>query len=176
VNIKSKRSYFQENLLLVAMMASAATTVFADSSDNKLKQVDPKILVAANDTNSAKPQKASLYTRLGGYDAIAAVINDTMPRLIDDKKLGRFWANRGADGIKREKQLVIDFIVNQAGGPLNYGGRDMNTSHKGMKISDEDWKIFMGHLNMTLEKFKVPGQEKTDVVAFMESLKGTMVE
>jgi len=176
VNVKRKTTYFKTSLLLVAMMASAATTAYAESNDSKLNPVDSKMLIATNDATSAKTQKASLYTRLGGYDAIAAVINETMPRLMADPKLGRFWSNRSADGIQREKQLIIDFIVNQAGGPLNYGGRDMVTSHKGMKISDVDWEVFMGHLKKTLEKFKVSSQEKTDVVSFMESLRVTMVE
>lgn len=120
-------------------------------------------------------QQKSLYDRLGGYDAIAAVVDDLVGRLATDPKLGRFWANRGADGVRREKQLVINFIVDRAGGPLFYSGRDMVSTHKGMKISDEDWKIFMMHLNATLAKFRVPDREKSDVIAFMESLKATIV-
>ena len=52
----------------------------------------------------------SLYDRLGGYDAIAAVTNDLLPRLTGDEKLRRFWDHRGTDGIEREKQLLIDFL------------------------------------------------------------------
>jgi truncated hemoglobin YjbI len=51
----------------------------------------------------------TLYERLGGYDAIAAVANDLLPRLRADPQLGRFWAHRGENGIMREKQLLIDF-------------------------------------------------------------------
>ena len=47
----------------------------------------------------------TLYDRLGGYDAITAVANDLLPRLQTDPQLGRFWAHRGEDGVKREKQL-----------------------------------------------------------------------
>ena len=47
----------------------------------------------------------TLYERLGGYDAIAAVANDLLPRLQADPQLGRFWAHRGDDGVQREKQL-----------------------------------------------------------------------
>ena len=53
----------------------------------------------------------SLYQRLGGYDAIAAVADDLLPRLMNDQLLGRFWQNRAADSIAREKQLLIDFRV-----------------------------------------------------------------
>jgi len=121
-------------------------------------------------------QSASLYSRLGGYDAVTAVVSDLLPRLISDPQLGRFWANRGADGMLREKQLLVDFIVNAAGGPLLYTGRDMVVSHKGMRISESDWKIFMGHVHTTLDKFKLPKREYTDVIGFIESQKPLMVE
>ena len=62
-------------------------------------------------------QSKSLYTRLGGYDAITAVVEDLLPRLVNDAQLGRFWQNRGADGMRREKQLLIDFLCASAGGP-----------------------------------------------------------
>ena len=82
--------------------------------------------------------KKTLYERLGGYDAISAVANDLLPRLQADAQLARFWQHRGEDGLKREKQLLIDFLCSSAGGPLYYTGRDMKTSHKGMRISQND--------------------------------------
>jgi hemoglobin len=118
----------------------------------------------------------TLYERLGGYDAISAVANDLLPRLQADAQLGRYWQHRGADGITREKQLLIDFLSSNAGGPLFYTGRDMKTTHKGMQISESGWAAFMGHLHATLETFKVPQAEYDDVIAFIESTKADMVE
>lgn len=118
----------------------------------------------------------SLYQRLGGYDAIAAVADDLLPRLIGDSQLGRFWEHRGEDGVRREKQLLIDFLCHNAGGPLYYTGRDMTTSHRGMRISASDWDSFIGHLNDTLAKFEVGEQECSDVLAFIESTKQEIVE
>ena len=86
---------------------------------------------------------ATLYARLGGYDATAAVIDDLLPRLMSDPGLARFWANRAADSIRRERQLLIDFLCSSAGGPLYYTGRDMPTSHKGMGITARDWDSFL---------------------------------
>lgn len=124
-----------------------------------------------------RPQvTASLYERLGGYDAVSAVANDLLPRLRGDSQLGRFWAHRGEDGIAREKQLLIDFLCQSAGGPLYYRGRDMALSHKGMRISSSDWKIFLGHLNATLDHFNVAATERQEVLGFIESLKGEIVE
>jgi hemoglobin len=119
---------------------------------------------------------STLYTRLGGYDAIAAVASDLLPRLQTDNRLARFWQNRGEDGIRREKQLLIDFLCASAGGPTYYTGRDMKTSHKGMKISETDWSAFLGHVHATLDAFKVPQVERDEVVAFVQSTKVDIVE
>jgi len=119
---------------------------------------------------------STLYTRLGGYDAIAAVADDLLPRLVSDAQLGRFWAHRGADGVRREKQLLVNFLSASAGGPVYYTGRDMVATHKGMKISDSDWQRFLGHLRATLDKFRVPEPERREVLAFVESTKTDIVE
>jgi hemoglobin len=118
----------------------------------------------------------SLYERLGGYDAIRAVVNDLLPRLQADALLGRFWQNRGVDGIEREKQLLVDFLCAQAGGPMYYTGRDMVLSHRGMKVSERDWTTFIAHLNATLDAFNVPQAERADVVAFIQSTRAEIVE
>ncbi len=118
----------------------------------------------------------SLYERLGGYDAITAVANDLLPRLQADPQLGRFWQHRGEDGVRREKQLLIDFLCASAGGPLYYTGRDMKISHKGMKISESDWSTFLNHLNGTLDKFQVPTKERQEVLTFIQSTKPDIVE
>src|SRR5437867_8926165 len=118
----------------------------------------------------------TLYTRLGGYDAIAAVAHDLVQRLRSDSELGRFWQHRGEDGIRREKQLLIDFLCSSAGGPLLYTGRDMKTSHKGMRISEDDWSALISHLRATLDHFQVPEAEKETVVGFIQSTKADIVE
>jgi hemoglobin len=118
----------------------------------------------------------TLYARLGGYDAIAAVAENLVSRLRADERLGRFWAHRGEDGIARELQLLIDFLCHCAGGPMYYTGRDMKTSHKGMRITEADWAAMMLHLNATLDHFQVPNAEREAVVGFVESTKAEIVE
>ena len=118
----------------------------------------------------------SLYARLGGYDAISAVVDDLLPRLMADQALGRFWQHRGDDGMAREKQLLVDFLCASAGGPMYYTGRSMKLSHKGMRIGATDWQAFVGHVNATLDAFKVPVPERADVLGFIESTKADNVE
>lgn len=125
---------------------------------------------------SEQGKDGTLYARLGGYDAIAAVADDLVRRLMADAQLGRFWQHRGDDGVRREKQLLIDFLCASAGGPLYYTGRDMGTAHRGMRISESDWARLLTHLAATLEQFAVPARERGEVAAFVESLKADIVE
>lgn len=119
---------------------------------------------------------STLYTRLGGYDAVSAVADNLLPRLTGDEQLGRFWAHRGDDGIQRERQLLVDFLSSSAGGPVYYTGRNMVETHRGMRISESDWERFIGHLNDTLAHFGLAEAEKNDVLAFIESTKSEIVE
>lgn len=118
----------------------------------------------------------TLYERLGGYDAISAVADDLLSRLKADPRLRRFWDHRGEDGVRREKHLPIDFLCSSAGGPLYYTGRDMKTSHRGMKVDESDRTAFLGHVNATLDAFRVPPGERDEVIAFVQSTKTDIVE
>ena len=117
-----------------------------------------------------------LYERLGGYDAIAAVAEALMVRIKDDDKLRRFYDHRGADGIAREQQLLVDFLCASTGGPMVYTGRDMKLVHVGMRLDEEDWKRAMVHLTATLDAFEVSEKEKGEVMSFHENLKSNIVE
>ena len=118
----------------------------------------------------------SLYERLGGYDAIAAVIDAVMVRIKSDNKLRRFYDHRGADGIAREQQLFVDFLCASTGGAVVYTGRDMKTVHIGMRLDEEDWKRGGEHLAATLKAFEVPEQENDEMLGLAESLKPAIVE
>ena len=80
-------------------------------------------------------QGATLYSRLGGYDALAAVTDDFIGRLATDPQLGRFFKGVSVDSQKRIRQHVIDFLCNATGGPCLYLGRDMRTAHTGLNIT-----------------------------------------
>ena len=118
----------------------------------------------------------TLYERLGGYDALSAVSNNLVDRLQRDPQLARFWQHRGEDGMKRERQLLVDFLCACAGGPMYYTGRDMKLSHKGMGISESDWTVLLKHADATLKAFNVPQAEYNEVVAFVLSTKADIVE
>ena len=118
----------------------------------------------------------SLYKRLGGYDALAAVTDDFIIRLATDKTLGRFFVGASDNSKMRIRQLVLDQLCAATGGPCVYIGRDMKTAHKGLGITGEDWDIAVKHLGATLAKFKVPEKEQKEVVGALSGLKADIVE
>ncbi len=124
----------------------------------------------------AAPQAPSLYKRLGGYDALAAVTDDFIGRLMADPKLQRFFTGLSNDSKTRVRQLVVDQLCNATGGPCAYIGRSMKTAHAGMGITEEDWNATVAHLVATLTKFNVPQKERDEVLAAISSLKGDIVE
>ena len=118
----------------------------------------------------------SLYARLGGYDALAAATDDLLARLQADPQLSGYWKGASFDNRRRARQLIVDFLVEAAGGPAYYTGRDMKTSHAGMGISQRDWEVFLGHTRAMLDHFAVGERERGEVLGFLDTLKGEIVE
>lgn len=124
----------------------------------------------------ARQSGDTLYKRLGGYDAVVAVVDDFIGRLASDKQIGRFLVGLSTDSKKKLRQLVIDQVCSATGGPCLYTGRDMKTSHAGLGISESVWNAAANHLVATLNKFKVPKKEQDELIAIVSSLKGDIVE
>lgn len=127
-------------------------------------------------SSPALAQSKSLYQRLGGYDAIAAVTDDFIGRLAGDPKIAPFFAGHSQDSLKKIRQLLVDQLCQAAGGPCIYLGRDMKTVHNGLNITDMIWTSSLDHLKESLDKFKVGPQEQSDVMAFVASLKQDIVQ
>jgi len=116
-----------------------------------------------------------LYKRLGGYDAIAAVVDDFIGRLVADRQLARFFTGASNDSKKRTRQLIVDQLCAATGGPCFYTGRSMKVSHEGLGITESDWQAAAKHLVATLEKFNVPPREKQEVLSAISGMKGDIV-
>ena len=139
------------------------------------------LLLGAATSNGVAQSQApgsapTLYKRVGGYDAIAAVTDDFIGRLAGDKQLERFFGGVSADSQKKLRQHVVDQLCEATGGPCIYTGRTMKTSHTGLGISESDWQLAVKHLVATLDKFKVPEKEKNELLAIASSLKPDIVE
>jgi hemoglobin len=131
-------------------------------------------LYAAAPPQAAQGQK-SLYQRLGGYDALAAVSDDFLGRLASDPQMGRFFVGLSTDSKVRVRQHIVDFLCVATGGPCKYTGRDMKTVHTGLNITEADWNQMVKLLGQTFDKFNIPEKERADVVGAVAGLKGDIV-
>lgn len=118
----------------------------------------------------------TLYHRVGGTDAIAAFVDDLMPRLVSDVQIGVYWKGKCRDSMRRDRQLLIEFLSAATGGPAHYPGRDMKTSHEGLGISESVWNIFAQHAVAVLEDLAVAEREKAELLTLVAGLKGDIVE
>ena len=121
------------------------------------------------------PEK-TLYERLGGYDALAAATDELLRRVTSDPDIGFYWRGHSTDSMKRDRQLIVDFLCESIGGPVIYRGRDMKTSHEGLRITEREWEIFMVHTAATLDHFEVPEPERQEFLDCAAGLKGDIVE
>jgi hemoglobin len=133
-------------------------------------------LAVAAPGSAQQPSTPSLYKRLGGYDAIAAVTDDFIGRLASDASLSRFFVGHSTDSLRRIRQNVVDQLCAATGGPCYYTGRDMKASHAGLGITEKDWDASVKLLVATLDKFNVPAKEKDEVLGAISGLKKDIVD
>ena len=126
-------------------------------------------------THSAQ-EKKSLYARVGGYDALALVVDEFIKRLATDPKFAKFFSGFSVDSQKRLRQHILDQFCKAAGGPCEYVGRDMKTTHTGLGITEAEWDAAAKHLIAAMDKYKVPQPEKDELMAFVATQKKDIVE
>lgn len=143
-----------------------------------------KALDAVMDGTSGKammaaPGKKPLWDRLGGEAAVKLVIHDFVVAAAGDKAVnflrdGKFKLD--AKGVEQLEQYLVELVSATTGGPLKYTGRDMKSSHAGMKITDAEFDALAGVLIATLKKYKVPQAEMDELVGIVASTRKDIVE
>jgi len=120
----------------------------------------------------------SLYTRLGGYNAIAKVIDDSTKSIFADPLIGKYFIGLSTNSTQRLRQLLVDQFCQAAGGPCVYTGRTMKLSHSGMDggLTNNEFKAFADDVSQALDKNSVNPSEKAEVLEFVEKLRSAIVE
>ena len=115
----------------------------------------------------------SLYERLGGKDAITAVVDDFVARCAADARINGKFARTD---IPRLKASLIDQVCEAAGGPCTYTGRDMRETHDGMAVTDGEFDALVEDLVATLNEFNVPDAEQQELLGVLAPMRGEIVE
>lgn len=120
----------------------------------------------------ATQSEPTLYQRLGGTPGIAAVVDDFVDTVRADPMIGKRF--QAAD-IAHTKAMLTELICKGSGGPCAYTGRSMKDTHRGMSISDSEFDAMAGDMAKTLDKFKLPQRERTEVLNLLNSMRGDIV-
>ncbi len=116
---------------------------------------------------------SSLYERLGGIDAITAVVENFRDRVAGDNRINQKFAKTD---LGRLRKMLIDQVCEAAGGPCRYTGRSMKDAHAGMKVTSGEFDALVQDLVATLNQFKVGKKEQDEVLGVLGPLKADIVE
>ena len=116
---------------------------------------------------------SSLYERLGGINAITAVVENFRDRVAGDTRINQKFAQTD---LVRLRKMLIDQVCEAAGGPCRYTGRSMKDAHKGMKVTSGEFDALVQDFVVTLNHFKVGKKEQDEVLGVLGPLKTDIVE
>lgn len=120
----------------------------------------------------------SLFERLGGVYAIAAVVDDFIDRVMDDPRLN---ANPKVDEAHHRvsragfKYLVTEMVCWATGGPQTYTGKTMRDSHAHLDITEGEWVSFLDDFRQTMDRFAVPESMRQELLAIINGTKADIV-
>ena len=126
----------------------------------------------------AAEEKKSLYDRLGGVYAIATVVDAFIEKLLVNDTLNANPAIREARARVPKAGLkfqVTALVCQVTGGPQMYKGRTMKDAHQHLKITEREWDAMVKDFVATLDQFKVPKAEQTELLTIVGSTKGDIV-
>ncbi len=130
-------------------------------------------------TSSAQDSQTgqTLYARVGGYDFIARFVDTAFPRVAAQPQLRRLFQGHSIDSQLRQRQLIVDALCKETGGPCIYIGRPMRPLHEGLHVTESDWTEFMKIISATLVELKVAERERKDWLALFDgTFRPTIVE
>ena len=160
-----------------AVPATSATNNAPAGATNKAAQVEGKL---------------ALFDRLGAEKGITAIIDDFIPRVLQDPRVnwqrkgvtrGGFSIHRGKsvtwnaspENVAQLKKHMVQFLVLATGGPAHYDGKDMKTAHAGMHIANPEFDAALGDLKASLDKLQIPNKEQKELLSIIESTRPEIV-
>ncbi|HXE73101.1 MAG TPA: group 1 truncated hemoglobin [Candidatus Nitrosotenuis sp.] len=120
----------------------------------------------------------TLYHRLGGYDACAAMVAHFWDYMHQSERLRRFLYGLNDLSKARVRQHTVDFVVHSLGGPTLYTGHDMYTAHKGLNVTEEDWEEAQRGLQQAMAPAlaRLSPEDREFLANWMAGLKSHIVE
>jgi hemoglobin len=135
--------------------------------------LSPAAAEAAGATTDATAEatEPTLYERLGGAFAIAAVVDRFSDEIIKNPKLNvnpalKAWnETEAATRLPGLKFMRTVWIIAQAGGPIEYTGLPLDEAHRDLRLTADEFAEVGAEIVRALDFYKVPEREKQELVA-----------
>lgn len=135
--------------------------------------------------------ESSLYDRLGGAFAIAAVVDHFSDALIKNPIVGQNssnpalseWSTKQLDRLPGLKFMRTLWVCDVAGGPFEFSATrpgstalGLEEAHRVLQISPEEFDEVAAELGRTMDAFNIPATEKGEVLAAFAAHKNEVTE
>src|SRR5262249_52240447 len=122
-----------------------------------------------------KAKERTLYERLGGENAIRAVVKDFVERALADANVNFTRKGTAAEwkptpeNVDRVKKTGVELVGMVTGVQQKYTGKSMKDAHKGMEITQAEFDAFAADVKASLDKFNVPAKEQDELMKIVAS-------
>jgi hemoglobin len=150
-----------------ALLALVSTLVLAGACWTGPVPESPQ---AAKQRGAERP---SLYTRLGGIDALRAIVDEVLQGIVTDGRIDLYFMNADTLALRRH---LADWLCVASGGPCRYTGKRLHAAHAGLGISAIDFDVFVDVLAKALHRRGVSGREKAELLRIVRHARADILE
>lgn len=155
--------------LQISTLVAATLISLAACQRSEQSATDTAATAATVDTAVAR----TLYDRLGGKDAITAVVDSFVAIVAKDARINKKFAR---SDVARVKSMLVDQVCSATGGPCTYSGRSMKEAHRNMGVTDGEFDALVEDLVASLNAYSVPKPEQDELLNALGTMKGDIVE
>jgi len=131
------------------------------------------VLVWTGAVSAQDAKGKPLYERLGGKEAITAVVDTFVGKVGADKRINGYFASTD---LTKLKMHLVNQICQASGGPCKYTGRTMKLTHAGMGVTNAAFDALVEDLVAALDHHKVRKTEKDELLAVLGPMRSDIVE
>lgn len=133
--------------------------------------VTATLLLACQTTPNAEPE--TLYDRLGGNDAVSAIVKGTLAYTVEDERIAHTFEN---SNVERVERLLIEQICDLTGGPCEYTGQTMERSHRGLELTSAHFNALVENLQRAMRDNGVDYRTQNQLVAILAPMHADIVK
>lgn len=114
----------------------------------------------------------SLYTAIGGQEALRSVVQDFYQMVYYDHQLQGYFDDTNMDALRDHQTAFLSMVT---GGPSDYSGRDMRAAHAGLNITKQDFDLVVSYLSRALTQNSVSEPHREEILSAVATYEDAIV-